>query len=307
MGRLLFLLIISSILISCSMGTVLQEFKRFPDYPSASSVEYVNGRFYIMGDDASCLLVLDSNLNEVDTIRFFNSNERRMPKSSKHDLEAMTVLRNNKLLITGSGSHLANRSGAIIFDPENKTFDSVRLDDFFQRFASHEIDHVNIEGMALLPSAMLMANRGHMNDRHNELIVTSPDFFLNPGEAYINKMLFGVSDDSNSFQGVSGLAYSRKKDILIATVSTEKVGNSYDDGEIGKSYLWLVNNMAVKMQWKAMNPDKIIDLEKIAPAFKNQKIEGVCVWKETKEFLYLLLVADNDDGGSNVFKVAVKL
>ncbi len=63
MVRLLLFFIISSLLISCGMGTVLQEYKRFPDYSSASAVEFSNGRFYIMGDDSFSLLVLDTNLN----------------------------------------------------------------------------------------------------------------------------------------------------------------------------------------------------------------------------------------------------
>ena len=307
MRRYLSLLLIPLFLISCGMGTVMQDFKRFSNYPSASAVEYLNGRFYIMGDDASVMLVLDSNLHELERVTVFDHGEGRIPKAIKPDLEAMTTIPGNKLFISGSASVSPQRNRAIIFDPATGTVDSIPLDTFFDRFEKSQIGHINIEGMVLLPSAMLLANRGHMNYRHNELIFTSPDFYLRPGQAYINKMLFGVSEDSNSFQGVSGLAYSKKNDMLIATVSTEKVGNAYDDGEIGKSYLWLVNNMSSKTQWKAMNPDKVIDLEKIDPAFKNQKVEGVCVWKEAKDYLYLLLVADNDDGGSSVFKVALKL
>ncbi|MBL0233001.1 MAG: hypothetical protein IPQ08_04960 [Chitinophagaceae bacterium] len=307
MVRLLLFFIISSLLISCGMGTVLQEYKRFPDYSSASAVEFSNGRFYIMGDDSFSLLVLDTNLNELERIPVFTGTEKRIPKPVKPDLEAMTLLPGNKLLMIGSASLVPQRAGALVFDMATKTIDSIRLDFFFSRFAENHLGQVNIEGMTLLPSAMVLANRGHMNYPHNELVFTTPDFYKKPEQAYISKMLFGVNEDSSSFQGISGLAYSNKKDLLIATISTEKVDNSYDDGEIGKSYLWLVKNMSAKTQWKAMNPDQVIDLEKIDPAFKGQKIEGVCVWKETKEFLYLLLVADNDDGGSNMFKLAVKL
>lgn len=307
MLRLLLVFIISSLLISCGMDSVMQEYKRLPEYPSASAVEYLNGHFYIMGDDARFLLVLDSNLQEVDRIRIFDGEEARVPKPVKADLEAMTIIQGNKLLITGSASLMPQRNRAILFDPATRKLDTVSLDSFFSRFKENKIEQVNIEGMASLPSTMLLANRGHMHHPHNELIFTSPDFYKRPAQAYINKMLFGVNKDSASFQGVSGLAYSKERDVLIATVSTEKVNNAYEDGEIGRSYLWLVRNMSAKTQWKAMNPDKIIDLEEMDPAFKGQKIEGVCVWKQTKEFLYLLLVADNDDGGSSVFKVALKL
>jgi hypothetical protein len=146
-----------------------------------------------------------------------------------------------------------------------------------------------------------------MGQRHNHLVFTAHNFWEEPLTAFINKSLFGFSPDSSSFQGVSGLAYSGKNDILIATVSSEATTNAYDDGEIGKSYLWLVKGISSKTRWNAINPDRIIDLESIDGAFKGKKIEGVCIIEETRKFLYLVLVADDDKGGSTVFRMAVKI
>ena len=99
--------------------------------------------------------------------------------------------------------------------------------------------------------------------------------------------------------------YAPKNDKLILTVSTENTYSNISDGSIGKSYLWIVKNISAKKNWKAINPDKIIDLEKTDSRFKEQKIESVCVLKETRKFTWLILAADNDDGSSTLFKLVI--
>ena len=89
------------------------------------------------------------------------------------------------------------------------------------------------------------------------------------------------------------------------TVSTEDTRNSMDDGAIGKSYLWIIKNITTKKRWKAVNPDKIIDLDAADARFRGQKIESVCITKETNKSLYLTLVADNDDGTSSLFRLVI--
>jgi hypothetical protein len=79
-----------------------------------------------------------------------------------------------------------------------------------------------------------------------------------------------------------------------------------DDGAIGKSYLWIIKNISAKRKWKAINPDQVIDLGSIDPRFNGQKIESVCVMKETKDLFHLVLAADNDDGSSSLFKLIIK-
>ena len=117
----------------------------------------------------------------------------------------------------------------------------------------------------------------------------------------------GSNSDTSVFNGVSGLSYAPKTDKLIMTVSTEDTRSVYEDGAIGKSYIWIVNSITSKRNWKSINPNIIIELDSIDPRFKSQKIESVCVLKETKHFLHLLLAADNDNGSSTLFKLLVEI
>ena len=55
-----------------------------------------------------------------------------------------------------------------------------------------------------------------------------------------------------------------------------------------------------------MNPDRIIDLEAVDERFRGQKIESVCIDRETADFFHLVLVADNDDGQSTIFRVVIE-
>ena len=113
----------------------------------------------------------------------------------------------------------------------------------------------------------------------------------------------GITADTNVFNGVSGIAYAHNSDGLVLSISTEDTRNALDDGAIGKSYLWIIKNFSSKRNWKAINPDQVIDLDSLDPKFKGQKIESVCITKETRNFLHLVLAADNDNGSSTLFKL----
>jgi hypothetical protein len=116
---------------------------------------------------------------------------------------------------------------------------------------------------------------------------------------------FEIQKDTASFKGISGLCYVKERDQLIMTVSTEDTINSYTDGTNGKSYLWIINNFSNKLNSKTIGADKIIDIEEIDPRFKNQKIESATAIRETSKLITIVLVADNDDGSSTVFKMSI--
>jgi len=292
---------------SCGSNNLLKEVKKLDHYPSASAIENFNDQIYIIGDDARNLLILDSNLNPVDSINLYSFTENyRIPKNIKPDLEAITLTKENKLLLLGSGSSSPYRNAGWIIDPINKQKDSIRLDTFYQRLKLNGIEELNIEGICSIPGSIIMTNRGNKGYPKNHLILTKADFWKNQSNAHITIILTGSTTDSALFKGVSGLAYAKKSDRMIMTVSTEDTRNNFDDGTIGKSYLWIIKNISSKKGWKAINPDQVIDLEAIDPKFKSQKIESVCITKETKNFLHLVLAADNDDGSSNLFKLIVE-
>lgn len=284
---------------------MLQEKILLPDYPSASGIDYLDHAVYIIGDDANHLLILDSSLQTKDSITLFHFNEKRIPKKLKPDLEAMTTLDDGKILLTGSGSSFPTRSIAWLINPENKMKDSIRLDTFYQRITLQGIQELNIEGVTAYPGGFILANRGSKGYPKNHLIFTRRNFWQRQTSVEINSMLAGANTDSSQFSGISGIAYAAKQDALILTISTEDTRNNMDDGAIGTSYLWIIRNISSKKNWKAVNPDIIINLDQLDPKFIGQKIESVCILKETSSRYYLLLAADNDNGSSTLFKMIV--
>lgn len=306
MIRLCYIILLTIISISCGSNNMLKEMKKIDNYPSASGIEYFNNHFYVIGDDANNLLILDDKLNLVDSITLYSFAEKRIPKAVKADLEAITITKDNKLLLVGSGSLAPYRNIAWLIDPVTKQKDSIRLDTFYQRLTLNGVNEINIEGVCAIPGSIVLSNRGSKGYPKNYLILTNEDFWKDQVNTPISIILAGSATDSAVFNGISGLAYAKKSDQLILTVSTEDTRNNMDDGTIGKSYLWIVKNISSKKGWKAINPDVIIDLETIDPQFKGQKIESVCIAEETKNFFHFMLAADNDDGSSSLFKLIVE-
>lgn len=299
------LVFLTILLSSCGSKHILKEVKTLDHYPSASAIEYVNGRFYIAGDDAAYILIADSNLVIIDSVALYSFSNQRIPKAIKPDIESMSVTPDNKLLLPGSGSLAPYRSIAWLIDPAAPAKDSMRLDTFYNRLLVNGIRELNIEGSCFIPGSFLLANRGSKGYPKNQLVFTSPQFWQRQAQVPVSAILLGSNTDSTQFSGVSGMDYAPKSDRLILTVSTEDTRNSLDDGAIGKSYLWIIKSISAKRRWSAINPDEVIDLEETDSRFKGQKIESVCVVKESKSFIHLVLVADNDKGSSTLFRLVI--
>lgn len=294
---------------SCGRTHLLKEISRLDHYPSASGLEYHNGQFYIIGDDATYLLVLDSNFILKDSVQLYPASAKRLPKETKPDLEAITMLgwkESPKLLVTGSGSLSPFRNTCWLINPIGNKTENFRLDTFYQRLKYNGLEELNIEGACSIPGYIVLSNRGHIGYPRNYLVFTSQHFWRNQENAALSLVKVGGELDTTKFSGVSGLAYAPRSDRLLMAVSTEDTRSVYEDGAIGKSYLWIVKNISAKRRWKSVNPDQVIDLEAIDRRFRGQKIESVCVVKETRHFLQLVLAADNDDGSSTLFRIMVE-
>ncbi len=239
-----------------------------------------------MGDDASYLLVTDTSFQKRDTISFFSSAGKRIPKNLKKDPEAATILNGNKnplLFLIGSGSNERVRNYCWIFDIATQGKTEVTLDTFYNRLMAAGIRELNVEGIATLPGGLLLASRGNKSYLKNHLIFTSHNFWMNQANAPISIATIGVTTDTALFTGISGLEYSKLSDKLLLTVSTEDTYNALADGAIGKSYLWIINDISSKTSFSGINPTTITDLEKIDSRFNKQKIESVCIIKENNK------------------------
>lgn len=295
--------------ISCRDAAVnLKEIKLLSAYPSGSALAYLNGRIYLAGDDAPELLVLDNQLNSIDSMPLVETTEKRISKKIKQDLEAMAVIQNRDgdlILLVGSGSTAA-RNFCQVFTPGSRMKQAYDLGNFYARLKDGGIQEVNIEGAATIPGGMVLASRGNKSFPRNHLVFTDKLFFTNPDSAAFRLVRAGTNSDTAFFNGISGVEYAAGSDKLLLTVSTENTYNSYSDGSIGKSYLWIINDITTRKRLTHINPDRIIDLEKEDPRFKGHKIESVCITRETRKELELVLAADDDKGETLLFKVVVK-
>jgi hypothetical protein len=311
-GKISYCILTALVIISCRQKETDQssavQIKKL-NYPSASAVEYYDGRLYIMGDDAPNMFVLDTNLNTVDSIPIILHTGNRIPKDTKPDLEASAIYSHNTetlICFFGSGSLEPYRDSGWKYNLKAKTKVNIYLQPLYSKIKQAGIEQINIEGAAFLSGKLILVNRGNKGYPYNQLISTDESFLKNDSNYKIAIIPFEIQRDTALFKGISGLTYSKQNDQLLMTVSTEDTRNAYDDGTIGKSYLWIIDNISGKLNSTSIKPDKIIDLEEIDSRFKSQKIESATVIEDAKDFIRLVLVADNDDGSSTVFRMSVR-
>lgn len=309
-GKIYYYFFIPLLIYSCDQTKMEPhvEIKKL-DYPSASAIEYYDGKLYIMGDDAPNLIVLDTNLTIIDSVPLILYSGKRVPKDIKPDLEASALyLANNEptIFLFGSGSVDPYRNTGWKYNLQSNIKEHLYLQPLYSKIKAAGIEQINIEGACYVSGKLILVNRGDKGYPYNQLVSIDEAFLKNDSNYQTTVIPFEVQKDTASFKGISGLCYSKINDQLIMTVSTENTRNSYEDGAIGKSYLWIINSISKKLNHKTIKPDRVIDLEHIDSRFKGQKIESATVIEETNKLIFLVLVADNDDGTSTVFKMSIK-
>ena len=273
------------------------------DYPSGSSCEFYTDKIYLIGDDASSLIILDKNYTTLRSIQLFEA-EGRIPKFKKTDLEASTIVYFNglpQLLIFGSASN-ENREKALLLtldDSEKISTFSTTL--FFTRVRDKGIDQVNIEGATMAGERLILSNRANGSNPFNQFIVTDTGIINNPGEAAIKIINVELPQRDNVI-GISGLAYDNANDIILFTASTELTNDVINDGEIGDSYLGLIFNAKNKFDNQTIKTDLLYNLSKIDERFSGEKIESVTIEKSSGNEMIIHLASDNDNGQTSLFK-----
>lgn len=303
-------------ILSCNLEAFMKlellNFIELENYPSGSGIEYFDDKIYVVGDDSRDLMVMSKKWKNPTTINLFDSQDNRIPKSEKSDLEAMTVLTLDKkphLLIIGSGA-TDKRNKALLLNLKNNAMKPLDLGVFYNRVKKAiGVEQLNIEGIAEVYDYLVLVNRGNTNQPNNHLIITKPDFWKNQEKASLQTIL--VDFDSVKLTagklGISGLTYSDYHEDLFITISSEDTPNAIDDGKIGKSYLAVIENMYRKIgrEKDKIKLNQLIDLSKENEQFSGYKIESVCVQSAKDHSIKLHLVADNDEGKTYLFKIAL--
>lgn len=266
-------------------------------YPSGSTICFMNDLFYIMGDDASEILVLNDKLVEVERVQLFPKDENiRIPKAFKSDIESSVLIMHNAIecvLFLGSGSVSPHRDYAYLFEPESKNFSRIDFSDFYDQLRN-QFAQLNIEAATMLGSSLALGIRANRSNPDNYIVLANPGK-LSP--EFQRKVLLKIPVEHT---GISGMDYDGERDILFITFSSENTNNSYDDGEIGESYLGIIQEAADQIQKNELYISSLIKLSDLGPEFKLQKVESVALTADNRQ---LLLVADNDQGNTNLFLI----
>ena len=273
------------------------------EYPSGSTISYFDGHLYLMGDDASKLIILDSAFNQKREIQFFVNDEYRIQKAEKADIESSEwILKDNKakLWLFGSGSLSPQRDSAFCFDPQTQTVDRVDLGKFYQKLHQAGIPELNIEAAATVKDRLVFGSRGNLTNKQNFLIYISANDF--PEDTSPSIVPINLPDDA----GISGMSYLADLDILLITASKENTATAYDDGEIGESYLGAIYNFSEKIADAAVKPDEWFTLSELHPEFAVQKVESICTLRSDESEVTAVLVSDNDQGATKLFTVRLR-
>jgi hypothetical protein len=283
---------------------ILERSLLLSDYPSGSSIEFINNKLFVIGDDATHLMILNQNYNKVDSIRLFKG-DNRISKNKKADLESSAVVTakgNQQLVLLGSSS--TKRRQQILLYPFNhgKTIESFSIKQFNKRLLNSGLAELNFEGLAATADNIIIVNRGHLGNPTNHFIVTDLNFWVNQKKAAVNIININLENKTKAFAGISGLSYVPSKDMMLFTASTESTSSTYDDGEISDSYIGWISNFSTKIKLKEITADGLLNLSENNQSFTKQKIESVTVQEVQGNTLILHLVADNDNGQSTLFK-----
>lgn len=300
---LIFVILFMVTVSSCTMNE--PEFRyidrKYQDnYPSGSTISYLAGNLYIMGDDASELLVLNHDLEEIERIPFFPKGENiRTAKALKADIESSSIIRyqgKEAILFLGSGSFSPHRDSAFLFDPENKKVRRLDFKSFYNQLRSN-FRQLNIEAATVAGKEILLGIRANSSYPDNYLGVASLDI-----ESPQFKRMIHIKVPLTHV-GISGMEYDEKKDRLFITFSSEDTSNAFDDGTIGDSFLAIVEDVKKELMKDELNINSITRLTDISQDFLKQKIESVSLVPGKDQ---LLLVADDDLGNTTLFRLSYK-
>jgi hypothetical protein len=284
-------------------------------FPSGSSINYYNDRFFIIGDDSNYVLILDKNYRRIDSVNLFNYAGKRIPKTDKIDLESSTIVeRGGKsyLFMSGSGSGKLRKKiitipiledGRVKIPLDEGT---IQTDEFVQRIDS-AVGEINLEGLTTWNEKLIFGNRGNLSNKKNHLIITDADFWQRQKDASIQIKELALPDNLSALPlGLSELCYVSELDILFITFTSEATSNSYDDGKIGDSFLAVLKQATTQLKNPRVQLQDVTNLTEVHPALMSQKIEGICA-QRTGNKIILHLVSDNDNGESHLFKLKVKI
>ncbi|WP_299819866.1 hypothetical protein [uncultured Pontibacter sp.] len=298
-------------------ASILQQ-RMLQQIPSASGIEYVEGSYYVLGDDSPYLYQLGEAFELkrkyplFDTTAFKNG---RIPKAEKPDLESMahfTYGRDNMLLLLGSGSSESRNKAYWVNLSENMKVREVDFSRFFTFLKSilkiKTEGELNIEGLATDEIYTYLLHRS-IGNKANVLFRFDTgdfkDYILGnaglPAAAAYYFMLPAVGQNGAGFSG----AYTSEGKLFV-TASVEATSNAIDDGEVLGSFIGVIDLLALPYASDAANPLQVpaVQLTNTNGSVYKGKAESLIVTMPENQNKYkAIIVTDDDKGGSELLEV----
>lgn len=278
--------------------------KQLTTIPSGSILERVDTHFWLVGDDANMLFILDENWAEVERRRIFVSEYEgeRIPKKEKPDLEAGTICDfegEKYFFVLGSGSKSPERDNAFLIPIEKrKEVQKITLTSFYDLLRKDiAIKELNIEAAFCVETQLFLVNRGGLFQENTLIIPDAPLWRAMP-HTY-RSILIEVPTINGIAAGISGATYHAETDNLWICASAENTTDAYNDGEIMGSLMGIIRDFSQKLHQNALQIDDYVLFVENPPI----KLESLCISNDSNiQKIEITAVADNDDGTSILTK-----
>jgi hypothetical protein len=299
-------------------ATILSE-TSLPNLPSASGVEIIGPTAYVVSDDAPFLYLLDATtLAPTGQVQLFETAEfgtGRIPKASKPDLESMAAIAGPGgaagLLLCGSGALPSREVGYFVGLPAAGAADKPRV---VQRLDLAPLytqlraqlppgTTLNIEAAATSATELLLLQRpvGGGLAALFALPLEALTHLFEPrwaGPTPVRTLTFELPVLDGYAAGFSGATFVGNK--LFVTASVEAAADAVADGAVLGSFVGVVDMAA-----------QTVTFARLAWADGRAylgKVEGLAVRRTLAPGrLELLLVTDDDHGGSTALVAEVRL
>lgn len=292
-------------------ATVLSE-TILPQLPSASGVEIIGATAYIVSDDAPYLYRLDAaTLAAAPPLRLFESAEfgsGRIPKATKPDLESMAAVPGPdgtpSLLLFGSGSGPRRCRGYLVSQlsaatPQVQPLDLTAL---YQHLGLPAAVQLNIEAAATTATELLLLQRTVGGGPCYLLSLPLADTLVHlqapgtPPPAPTRCLPLPLPVLDGWAAGLSGATFLNGR--LYVTASVEATADAVLDGTVLGSFVGCLDLATAtatfaRLLWADGRPYL-------------GKVEGLAVRRQLPETLELLLVTDDDQGGSTALHAVLR-
>jgi hypothetical protein len=265
--------------------------------PSASGLEYYQGRLFVVGDDSPWLFELDNDLTVKARYQIHDLPEGQtdtIPKIQKPDFEATCIVA-DEIWVFGSGSKPATRDTLVRVNLKTTGIRKYSLTAFYDglcSFAKISRAELNLEGAASDGHILYLLNRGE-----NLLFQLKIEDFLQslaeqtlPTIKFHHFILPEINGQPAGFSGASLL----NKDLMYFVASAENTQNWIDDGEILGSAIGCVDLTSMRL----INFEILHEKEEGIPI----KIESITILNNYYPPT-ILLVTDSDGGDSEILKL----